>query len=120
MIRVTSITYGDFDGAGVDEAAVHLNYSTGGTSNWDFLYLYRLRGNAPKLVAILQSGSRGYGGLVRVSIANGLLVLDFADAERREGDCCSNGYVRVRFRRQHGEFNEEDRRERGDLDSRIQ
>jgi hypothetical protein len=88
LIRVNSVTYGDLQGDGAEEAAVHLNYSTGGTSNWDFLYLYRLRDNVPKLFAILQSGSRGSGGLVRVSMTNGILALDFADEERRLGDCC--------------------------------
>ncbi len=75
LIRVNSVTHGDLEGDGAEEAAVHLNYSTGCTSNWDFLYLYRLRHNVPKLFAILQSGSRGSGGLVRVSIAQSTLCM---------------------------------------------
>jgi hypothetical protein len=119
LISVDSITYGDLDGDGIEEAAVHLNYSTGGTSNWDFLYIYKLGRGRPKLLGILESGSRGYGGLVRTSIAEGLLVLDFADAEWRVGDCCSEGYIRVRYRWQGQGFVEGGPRERGDLPLKV-
>jgi hypothetical protein len=119
LISVDSVTYGDLDGDGIDEAAVHLNYSTGGTANWDFLYIYRLSQGGPRLLGILESGSRGSGGLVRVSFTAGLLALDFADAERRVGECCSEGYIRVRYRWQDRNFVEEGPRERGDLPLNI-
>jgi hypothetical protein len=119
LISVDSITYGDLDGDGMEEAAVHLNYSTGGTQNWDFLYIYELGRGRPKLLSVLESGSRGYGGLVRTSIEAGLLVLDFADAARRVGDCCSEGYIRVRYRWRDRGFAEEGPRERGDLPLKI-
>jgi hypothetical protein len=119
LVSVDSVTYGDLDGDGIEEAAVHLNYSTGGTSNWDFLYIYKVGHDRPKLLGLLESGSRGYGGLVRASIAGGILVLDFADEERRVGDCCSAGFIRVRYRWQDREFDEEGLRERGDLPLRV-
>jgi hypothetical protein len=115
LVSVDSVTYGDLDGDGIEEAAVHLNYSTGGTQNWDFLYIYKLSQGSPRLLGVLESGSRGNGGLVRVCVTGGLLVLDFADAERRVGDCCSEGYIRVRYRWQDRSFVEGGPRERGDL-----
>lgn len=115
LVSVDSVTYGDLDGDGVDEAAVHLNYSTGGTMNWDFLYIYKLKSGQPKALAILESGSRAYGGLARSVVENGQLVLDFADAERLVGDCCSEGYIRIHYRWRNGAFIEEGQRERGDL-----
>jgi hypothetical protein len=119
LISVDSVTYGDLDGDGGEDAAVRLNYSTGGTSNWDFLYIYKLDRGLPKIMGVLESGSRGYGGLVRTSIAEGLLVLDFADPERRVGDCCSEGYIRIRYRWRHAGFAEEGSRERGDLPLKV-
>jgi hypothetical protein len=110
-----SVTYGDLDGDQEDEAAVELNYSGGGTANWDYLYIYKLDKGVPRLRARLESGSRAYGGLVHVAIQNGLLVLDFADAERRSGDCRSEGYIRVRYAWKQGHFAETGSRERGDL-----
>jgi hypothetical protein len=114
-ISIDSVIFGDLDKDGIEEAAVHLNYSTGGTANWDFLYIYKLVHGQPRLVGILESGSRGYGGLGRISIQDDLLILDFADGERRVGDCCSEGYIRVRYRWRKGAFVEEGPRERGDL-----
>src|SRR5882672_10672632 len=118
LISVDSVSYGDLDGDGVEEAVVALNYSTGGTANWDYLYVYKLEKCQPKLVARMQTGSRGYGGLVRAFVRDNLLIVDFADPERRVGDCCSEGYVRLRYRWQEGLFVEEGIRERGNLDLR--
>lgn len=115
LISVDSVTYGDVDGDGKEEAAVHLNYSSGGTANWDFLYLYTVYNGRPKLLALLESGSRADGGLVHVVIAKQRLVLDFADSERRVGDCCSEGYIRVRYRWRNGAFVEEGPHEKGNL-----
>jgi hypothetical protein len=116
LISVDSITYGDLDSDGVDEAVVALNYSTGGTANWDYLYVYKLENGSPVLLARMRTGSRADGGLVKASIRDGHLIVDFADTERRTGDCCSEGHIRVHYRWQKGRFIEEGARERGDLD----
>jgi hypothetical protein len=115
LVSVESVTYGDLDGDGVEEAVVALNYSTGGTANWDYLYVYKLENGQPHLLARMQTGSRGYGGLVRVFVRNQLLIVDFADPERRVGDCCSEGYVRVSYRWQDRGFVEDGERERGKI-----
>ena len=114
-----SVTYGDLDADGKEEAAVDLNYSGGGTANWNYLYVYKLDKGVPRLLGWLESGSRAYGGLVRVAIQQRQLVLDFADPERRVGDCCSDGYIRVRYVWRDGHFVETGARERGDLKRRI-
>lgn len=115
LISVDSVIYGDLNADEKDEAVVHLNYSTGGTFNWDYVYVYRLVGDRAKPMGIMKCGSRGSGGLVRAAVENGLLVLDFADPERRVGDCCSEGYIRVRYRWHNGAFIEQGPHERGDL-----
>jgi hypothetical protein len=118
-VRLSTVTYGDLDGDGNDEAAVVLNYSTGGTANWSYLYIYKLHRKVPKLLARLESGSRADGGLVQVSIEDGVLVLDFADHDRRIGDCCSKGFIRVRYRWHRGGFVETGPQERGDLNVEV-
>jgi len=117
LVSVDSVTYGDLDGDGKEEAAVWITFHTGGTQNWDFLYVYKLYGARPKLLGILESGSRGYGGLGRCAISNGLLVLNFNDPDRREGDCCSEGYIRIHFRWENGAFVEAGPREHGNWNS---
>jgi len=114
-VTVDQVVFGDLGGNGMEEAAVHLNYSSGGTQNWDYLYVYKSADDHLRLMGILKSGERGYGGLYRTAIQNGLLVLDFADPDRRAGDCCSDGYIRVRYRWKNGSFIEEGPRERGNI-----
>ena len=117
LISADSVTYGDLDGDGIEEAVVALNYSTGGTANWDYLYVYKLgQGGQIKLLARMQTGSRADGGLVRAFVRENLLVVDFADSDRRVGDCCSEGYVRVSYRWRDGAFVEEGKREHGKID----
>lgn len=115
LVSVDEVTYGDLDRDSAKVATVHLNYSSSGTQNWDYLYVYRIHRGQPELLGILESGERGYGGLYRTAIQGGLLVLEFADADRRVGDCCSEGYIRVHYRWRNGAFVEEGPRERGDL-----
>jgi len=114
-VALMSVTYGDLDRDGDEEAAVDLLYSTGGTSNWHYLYVYKLNQGTPQLLGRLESGSRAFGGLVRSSLQNGLLVVDFADEERRNGECCSEGFIRVRYKWRRGRFIESGPRQRGDL-----
>lgn len=115
-LMIRSVTYGDLTGDGHDEAAVDLLCSSGGTANWHYLYVFTLANGSPMLLARLQSGSRAYGGLLKVAIEQKTLVLDFADADRRVGDCCSEGYIRVRYRWRAGRFVEVDGRTSGVLD----
>src|ERR1700722_8795816 len=118
LVSVDSIVYGDLIGDGDEEAVVSLNYSTGGTANWDYLYVYTLKSGAPALLGRMETGSRGYGGLIKAAVENGLLVIDIADKDRRVGDCCSEGYIRLRYRWQRGGFVETGTRERGEVELR--
>jgi len=118
-LRFSFVVYGDLDGDGVEEAAVALNYTTGGTMNWDYLYVYKFANGKPELFGRLRSGSRGSGGLLRASIKQGALVLDFADPDRRTADCCSDAYIRVHYRWLDGHFAEEGPREEGDLSGEL-
>jgi hypothetical protein len=110
-----SVAFGDLTGDGRDEAAVDLIYSTGGTANWHYLYVYTTADGSPELLGILRSGSRADGGLVRATIQRRLLVLDFADTNRRMADCCSKGWVRVAYRWQDSHFAESGSRTYGDF-----
>jgi hypothetical protein len=115
-ITVESVTYGDLNGDGLEEAVVALNYSTGGTANWDYLYVYKPERDEIKLLARMRTGSRADGGLVRALVRENLLIVDFADSDKRVADCCSEGYVRVSYRWQNGGFVEEGQRLHGKID----
>jgi hypothetical protein len=114
-LMVESVTYGDLNGDGVEDAAVDLLYSTGGTANWHYLYVFTVENGARVLLGRLQSGSRADGGLMKVDIQKETLVLRFADSARRAGDCCSAGYIVARYGWKGGRFVEVGTRESGDL-----
>ena len=114
-VMLSSVTYGDLNGDGREDAAVDLRYGTGGTGNWHYLYVYADAPGRPILLGVLQSGSRADGGLLRCAIQRNPLVLDFADADRALGACCSEGYVRVTYRLQRKQFLVVGTREYGDL-----
>ncbi len=116
-LTVCSITYGDLNGDGKDEAAVDLLRGTEGTANWHYLYVFTLANGSPKLLGTLVSGSRAYGGLVNVEIVRGILLLDFQDEDRRGGDCCSRGIIRVRYRFQEDRFTEQGHPEKDSIRS---
>lgn len=107
-----SVSYGDLTGDGKEEAAVVLHCSPGGTGTWQLLYVYTLADGSLKLLGVLRSGSRAYGGLLDVQIAGGALILDFQDPDRAVADCCSRGVIRVRYHERGGRFVEVAKREK--------
>jgi hypothetical protein len=106
---------GDLGSAAPRVAAVTLRYGTGGTANWSYLYVYELSENAPRLLGVLRSGSRADGGLIKATIKDHSLVLDFADAARKTADCCSDGFVRARYKWNGKRFSQIGSMERGDI-----
>ena len=115
LFMFESVVYGVLSGDQRDVAAVYVSYATGGTATWGYLYVYRLVSGKPTLMGYLVTGSRADGGFVRAAFQNGLLVLDFEDPSKREGDCCSDGYIRVSYRWQNGRFVEVPPRQYGPL-----
>ena len=78
-LLMIGIVYGDLDGDSREDAAVDLIYSTGGTANWHYLYIFRSQSDhqPPRVISILRSGSRADRGLARTEIKNETLILDF-------------------------------------------
>lgn len=114
-LQLGSVTFGDLDGDEQDEAAVNLYYETGGTASWHYLYIFKAANGTAVPIGILKSGSRAYGGLTDVKISQGLLILDFADGDRQQGECCSRGIIRVNYRLQGGRFIETGARQKDSI-----
>jgi hypothetical protein len=97
-LRVESVTYGDLDGDGRDDAAIDLTRGSGGSANWHYVYIFGDAKSAPKLLGILRSGSRANGGLTAVAITGRVLNLEFNDPALSAADCCSKGFIRVQYK----------------------
>lgn len=101
---------------GKEEAIVVLRFDTGSMQNTNYVYIYSLASQRPKLLAYFHSGDRAFSGLYRVYGENGRLVVDLFDPERRSGECCSSGYVRTRYRWQGSRFEPVGPRENGTVE----
>jgi hypothetical protein len=97
------VRYGEVTGLG-EAAVVTTVYHTGGTANWQYLYVVAMRSGRPRALAWLEAGSRAYMGLRSLSIDRGDLVLVVNDPDKREGDCCSTGSITLRYRWMNGHF----------------
>jgi hypothetical protein len=97
-LTLESVIFGDVTGDGQSEAIVVLRYDSGGTQYSHYVYIFSLGGHSPRLLAYFHSGDRASFGLYRVYPANGNLVVELFDPKRQQGDCCSEGFVRRRFR----------------------
>ena len=75
--------------------------------------IYSLAAGKPKLLAYCHTGSRAYLGLDRVYGERGNLVFELLDPRKIEGECCSSGFVRTRYRWDGSRFQTVGRREYG-------
>jgi hypothetical protein len=98
------VKYADLTGDGKEDAIVVLLYQSGGTQTTNYIYIYSLENGKPRLLAYCHTGSRAYLGLYKVYGEHGNLVVELLDPRKREGDCCSSGFVRTRCRWDGGRF----------------
>ena len=103
---LNKVDFGNISGVPGTSAIVTVWYSTGGTANWQYLYVIATRAGKPRVVAWLEAGSRAYMGLRSVSVERGDLVLIVNDPNKREGDCCSTGSITYRYRWINGSFHQ--------------
>jgi hypothetical protein len=81
-----------------------IQYHTGGSANWSYIYAYSLKSDKPRLLGWMQSGDRAASGLRALMISNGQFTLDVNDLSERRADCCSAGFVRTTYEWRGGKF----------------
>ena len=84
-LTILSVTYGDLNVDGQEDAAVDALLHR--SPNWQHVYVLTLRNGVPTLLGGLRSGSRADGGLLKGCHRRKHVVLDFADPRRRIADC---------------------------------
>jgi uncharacterized protein YecT (DUF1311 family) len=105
LVTFDSVSYGAVNGIKSGVAVVVLTYHSGGTANWQYVYvLVPDESNKPRLLAWLRTGSRAAQGLREVSITGGDLVLVVNDPDNQQGDCCSAGSITTLYRWVAGSF----------------
>jgi len=96
--KLESVEFADVTGEHKEEALVVLRYLTGGKQTTHYVYIYSFEDGKPKLLAYCHTGDRADYGLYKVYGEGGALVFELFDPNKRSGDCCSSGFVRIRYR----------------------
>src|SRR5215467_12149939 len=86
------------------DAVVVLEYETGGTPWWNYVYAFSFTSGSPKLVGWFHTGSRAYFGLYRLEIGSPGLIVDLLDPDQLTALCCSEGFVRFNYSFRNGYF----------------
>ena len=94
---------------------VGLHYTTGGTQQTDYIYIFSSAASAPKLLAYCYTGDRAASGLSKAYANRGRLVIERFDPRKQVGDCCSTGIVRTRYQWRGDRFEPVGKIERGDI-----
>ena len=97
-LTLDEVIYGDLTGDTKDEAVTVLRFDSGGTQYFYWVYVYTTAGNQPKLLAYFRTGDRSAQGLYRVYIRDRSLIVELYDPDKQQGDCCSSGFIRGRYR----------------------
>jgi hypothetical protein len=87
--NIFSVAYGDLDGDKADEAIVLSVCNTGGTGNFSEGFIYKLRNSKPVLLAGIEGGDRGYGGLVSATVSDRILSVERNDPGENGANCCA-------------------------------
>jgi hypothetical protein len=101
-----SVLFADVTGNGEEEAIVVLRYDASETQKTHYVYIYSFADGQPTLLAYCHTGEGGRAGLEKIYGGRGELVLDLLDPKQMSDDCCSAGYVRVRYQWRKGRFEE--------------
>lgn len=95
---VVSIAYGDLTGDGQDEAAVLTGCNTGGSGDFSEGIVYGFRDGKAVELARTESGDRAYGGIQKLGMRDGLLVVERFATDEGGPMCCPKYLDTLRYR----------------------
>lgn len=110
-ISLEKVDYGDVTGDGAEEAIVVLDILTGGSAMPNAIYIYTLKDAEPKLIWSASTDDRADGGLQRVSVENGDLILERYSPIGAEGDCCPTHFTRTHYEWRNNRFKQKGKSE---------
>lgn len=100
--------FADIGGDTAKERIVTVRFSLGGAWSAHVIYVFGCEAGRLAQLTHLETGDRAMGGLRRLAVKKGMLVVETFDGDRAQGLCCSDGIIRRRYRlegsvlRQHG------------------
>lgn len=120
---LSDVTYGDVTGDGEEEAIVVLCWVTGGSAMPDFVYIYGLRKEKPRLLWVFETGDRADGGYKDVFAEDGKLIIEllgkdkiigtdlYKDDGTTNGLCCPTHFTRTKYEWANNRFRKQGKSE---------
>jgi hypothetical protein len=96
--RVFSVSYGDLNADGQDDAVTLTVCNTGGTGNFSEGMVYSMKGGKPSLIARIPGGDRANGGLRAARVDRGLLVVESNEEGEQGGACCPEFIITTKYK----------------------
>jgi hypothetical protein len=106
--KAFSISYGDLNGDGNDEAFVLSLCSAGTNSYLSEGFVYTLRNGKPVLMTRIEGGDRGHGGLRSARVEKGIFVVERYAVDATGEACCPEFYISMNYKWNGREFVEVD------------
>lgn len=109
------INYGDVTGDGMEEAMAVLGIDIKGSAVPEYVYIFTMEREKPKVIWDFETGDRADGGLRQVYAENGQLVIELFGRDRviggelykgDEGLCCPSLFTRTRYKWTEKQFQE--------------
>lgn len=96
--EIFSVSYGDVNGDGNEDAVILSFCNTGGTGNFSEGFIFEMKNGKPALLARIPGGDRAYGGLREAKVEKGLLVVQSNDVGELGGACCPEYIVTTKYK----------------------
>ena len=96
--------YGDVTGDQKEDAIAILSLETGGSALPNYIYIYSYENSHPVLLWAFSTGDRADGGLRKVQVENGGLILETYNPKGKNGDCCPMFFDRVMYKWEKSKF----------------
>ena len=114
-VSLVDAFYGDVTGDGIDDAILVLTESVRGSAIPYYVYVYGIERDKPRLLWSFYAGERGDGGLQRIFVDRGEMVVELYGRDRvvnggtssdedNMGVCCPRFFTRSRYEWRDGRF----------------
>jgi hypothetical protein len=100
--------FADVNGDGVEDAIVSSVMSTGGTGRFSEVRIYTMRAGKVAELAMIPGGDRGDGGIRRVAVDGGAVIVERNVLAEGDGACCASQARRERWVWRSGEIVEDE------------
>lgn len=104
--KVYDFVYGDVNGDSKDDVIISSVCNTGGTGNFTEAFVYTIKNNKPFLLTRIEGGDRAYGGLRKIEINDGVIIVEQNDVGEMGGACCPEFAVTTKLKWDGSKLNE--------------